>query len=580
MENSSGARESLGRQIENDFFENQAIFAPNISDGFGDGGVAEEITSSTLFVGDLSITCTEDDLLELFSQYVEKDHLASAHILRCRTTGTSLCYGFVTITSAMSEVEASLVRKELHGMYLFGRTLKLRSAKTEIGPDGEIVNSPGDIAKSNKALYKFDLPKISVYVRFQASHTSNSGYINEENIRQIFELSDEIKFMICESIETGKSSDAVERIESTSASSLEGNENGDTLDFAGGGNKTTSNASIVDISIRKLAVDRRTNLQYGYGFIFYHDNAQGLAAALYTLQSKANVQAIGKPAVNDPSAGLHPITYTLQSSKGLESYLNYIKSTAVPNVNWPAIASFLEMVRIPSNSDFDRSASGGYETVVLNDPDSGNVATAPHPDSSRGHRVPRPYLGSNPVIGQSGGGGGRRGPRGPGQQQGPGQGRGRYGRSGRPPPKNFQSVPGTYSYPVSESSQGVPNPGRHGQMPPQPGSPQGYIPYFLQSEEYHSGQFPQTSHHVQPKNSHNHNAYRQYDDYRHVPPRGAPGHYHDQNRVKHRYPPPQQQYQPPPQHHQIYGNPPLQNSLPRPSGDQLPRDHRYDGGYF
>ena len=71
--------------------------------------------------------------------------------------------------------------------------------------------------------------------------------------------------------------------------------------------------SIVDISIRKLAIDRRTHCHYGYGFIFYHDCPQGLAAALYTLQAKSNIKAYS----NNENFSIYPISYSLQSSKGL-----------------------------------------------------------------------------------------------------------------------------------------------------------------------------------------------------------------------------------------------------------------------
>jgi len=228
-------QESSEPNLEDSYFSQQQQFVDALSSEYGTDISTDAVTSSTLFVGDLSITCTENDLVELFSQFIEKDHIASAHILRCRTTGTSLCYGFVTITSASSEEEATLIRRELYGMYLFGRNLKLRSAKADsmIPPEGIEV----------------DMPKISIYVKFQATHVSNNGHINEENIRQIFELSDETKSLICDAL--GGEDTATEVIGDDAIE-------GDVLSAEKEKlrRKKLGNASIVDISIRKLAIDR------------------------------------------------------------------------------------------------------------------------------------------------------------------------------------------------------------------------------------------------------------------------------------------------------------------------------------
>ena len=55
-------------------------------------------TSTSIFVGDLSITCTEYELQDLISNYIDVNHISQIIIKKCKITGSSLCYGFVTLT--------------------------------------------------------------------------------------------------------------------------------------------------------------------------------------------------------------------------------------------------------------------------------------------------------------------------------------------------------------------------------------------------------------------------------------------------------------------------------------------------
>ena len=72
----------------------------------------------TLFVGDLSIFCTEDDLRELFEQYGE---LAEVKIIRCEETKKNLSYGFVKFVDTEAAAKAN---EELNGTLLCGRPLR------------------------------------------------------------------------------------------------------------------------------------------------------------------------------------------------------------------------------------------------------------------------------------------------------------------------------------------------------------------------------------------------------------------------------------------------------------------------
>ena len=220
---------------------------------YGTNEVADDSeNSSTLFVGDLSISCQEHHLIELFAGFINREYITSAHILRCRTTGTSLCYGFVKITSPNSEEDARLVRNELHGMYFLGRVLKLRNAKPP-NANGGAGGQYGEQVTEDKVdenLYNYDLPKISIYVKFQCTHISNNNHVNEENIRQIFDLDSETKRIIYN--ESKALNDAESELDDN------GERSGESVTRTDSESDTVAEQAnpIVDITIRKLAVDR------------------------------------------------------------------------------------------------------------------------------------------------------------------------------------------------------------------------------------------------------------------------------------------------------------------------------------
>ena len=75
--------------------------------------------NSTLFVGDLSCTCTESMLFELFSTY---GVTLEARIIKTKKKNASLGYAFVTMGS--NEVAAYAVQA-LHGSRLCGRDIRV-----------------------------------------------------------------------------------------------------------------------------------------------------------------------------------------------------------------------------------------------------------------------------------------------------------------------------------------------------------------------------------------------------------------------------------------------------------------------
>lgn len=75
-----------------------------------------------LYVGNLSYTVSEDDLVKMFSQFGE---VLSAQIITDRDTGRSKGFGFVEMTSSDQAQKAV----DLNGTEQFGRNLTVSIAR-------------------------------------------------------------------------------------------------------------------------------------------------------------------------------------------------------------------------------------------------------------------------------------------------------------------------------------------------------------------------------------------------------------------------------------------------------------------
>jgi RNA recognition motif-containing protein len=73
---------------------------------------------TALFVGDLSIFCSESDLSNAFSLY---GTILDTKIMRCEETKKNLCYGFVKFNSTPIAAKAM---QEMNGKLLCGRPLR------------------------------------------------------------------------------------------------------------------------------------------------------------------------------------------------------------------------------------------------------------------------------------------------------------------------------------------------------------------------------------------------------------------------------------------------------------------------
>ena len=72
----------------------------------------------SLFVGDLSIFCTEKDLVNTFSTF---GSIVDVKVMRCEETHKNLCYGFVKFSATNVAIKAM---QEMNGKLLHGRPLR------------------------------------------------------------------------------------------------------------------------------------------------------------------------------------------------------------------------------------------------------------------------------------------------------------------------------------------------------------------------------------------------------------------------------------------------------------------------
>ena len=79
--------------------------------------------SRTIFIGNLALTTTEDDLRQLFETY---GHVERVQILQDRETGRSRGFGFVEM---LNDAEAQAAIEGLHGTSQGGRPLTVSEAR-------------------------------------------------------------------------------------------------------------------------------------------------------------------------------------------------------------------------------------------------------------------------------------------------------------------------------------------------------------------------------------------------------------------------------------------------------------------
>eukprot|EP01038_Epipyxis_sp_PR26KG_P014233 gene14233-19098_t len=187
----------------------------------------------SLFVGDLSFFCTEDDLLNALSPFGAIDELK---IKRSKHTNASLCYGFVTFQTSDAAVTAM---KELSGSVLCGRLLRLNWASSYHIRDEDIeVFIPIQPMRIEKYEQR-QVPQhtqidpnipITIHLKF---YSQNEFTLNETYLKNTF--------------------------------SLHGN--------------------VIHVMIKRYAVKQETGENSGYAFLYFEKSFDGIAAAVKTAET-------------------------------------------------------------------------------------------------------------------------------------------------------------------------------------------------------------------------------------------------------------------------------------------------------
>eukprot|EP01038_Epipyxis_sp_PR26KG_P014234 gene14234-19099_t len=127
----------------------------------------------SLFIGDLSVFCTEDDLKNVFASFGPVEEVK---IKRSKTTNISLCYGFITFEYGDSALTAL---KEMNGALVCGRMLRINWAMSSHN------NEEMDSHDSKKTkVYDFNHKDTSIVTCIDSKEFT----INEAYLKNTFSL--------------------------------------------------------------------------------------------------------------------------------------------------------------------------------------------------------------------------------------------------------------------------------------------------------------------------------------------------------------------------------------------------------
>lgn len=110
---------------------------------------AKSTASTTIFVGDLSVFCTEDDLTKLFRQY---GNLKDVRIIRENKSHQPLFYGFVEFFDHASAQQAMSV---LNGHLFMGRSMRVSWATAPSSPRVNVNDSSKHRSNEDDSTSKF-----------------------------------------------------------------------------------------------------------------------------------------------------------------------------------------------------------------------------------------------------------------------------------------------------------------------------------------------------------------------------------------------------------------------------------------
>eukprot|EP01039_Chlorochromonas_danica_P000339 gene339-363_t len=204
---------------------------PLISSSSGESALSSSSsTAATLFVGDLSIFCSEEHLRLVFGQY---GVIEEVKIIRCENTHKNLCYGFVRLVEGQAAASAMT---ELNGKLLCGRPLRIRwaahkpSQQQELSPSSTSTTCPTEQDKDEEKA-----PTASIHVVYSSNYVVD--IITEERLHPIF----------------------------------------------------SQHGIVIDTIIKRYEIDEVNGWQRGYAFIHYDATPSGVQSALSCVHSMNDV---------------------------------------------------------------------------------------------------------------------------------------------------------------------------------------------------------------------------------------------------------------------------------------------------
>lgn len=213
-------------------------------------------SKSSLFIGDLAIFCTEEDIRRMFSPFGE---ISEVKIIKSEETSRNLSYGFITFVTVEAAAEAL---SRLNGQLLCGRPMRINWASYKNKPQGNIANGHSNQVNNNNNHNSNAHNNSSSHNNLNNMHNHNN-HNNHNNNGAI------LRDAKGEEIET--SAVHVSFI-SYQTSRLVTEESLRAL--------YSKYGRVLDVSIKKSMIDRDISRQSGYGFVHYELTKEGVVSAV------------------------------------------------------------------------------------------------------------------------------------------------------------------------------------------------------------------------------------------------------------------------------------------------------------
>lgn len=219
--------------------------------------------STTLFLGDLSVHCTERDIRKLFRPF---GTIEAIRIKRGSNTKTNLSYGFIKFSNRQS---AELAITQINGLMFLGRCIRIGWATGKDSP-----KLPSDMFDNEVT---GPSPSSATNTQHKQSNTNNNNNTGKKETAQIHVsfISKQVEHLISEATLRSLFSNYGE---------------------------------VIDVALKKSQFDKNLRIQNGYGFVHFSLSPDGVRGAI------AAVNALHQVTIDR-------ITYDCSISHALADYL-------------------------------------------------------------------------------------------------------------------------------------------------------------------------------------------------------------------------------------------------------------------